>query len=36
MIQYLPEMRQSIRKLENQIEQLSSSIEPDSEKPVEQ
>ncbi|MBN1392148.1 MAG: UDP-3-O-(3-hydroxymyristoyl)glucosamine N-acyltransferase [Sedimentisphaerales bacterium] len=36
MIQYLPEMRQSIRKLENQIEQLTSSIEPDTKEPVEQ
>lgn len=31
MIQYLPEMRQSIRKLENAIERIVPSIEPDSE-----
>ncbi|MHC4499067.1 MAG: UDP-3-O-(3-hydroxymyristoyl)glucosamine N-acyltransferase [Planctomycetota bacterium] len=30
MIQYLPEMRQSIRNLQNQLEQLVSSIEFDS------
>ena len=36
MIQYLPEMRQNIRNLENQIEQIASSIEPYSEKPGEQ
>lgn len=31
MIQHLPEMRQSIRKLENQLERIAPSIEPDSE-----
>lgn len=36
MIQHLPEMRQSIRNLENQIEQIASSIKPDSKKPDEQ
>jgi len=36
MIQYLPEMRQSIRKLESQIERIASSIESDSEKLAEQ
>jgi UDP-3-O-[3-hydroxymyristoyl] glucosamine N-acyltransferase len=35
-IQYLPEMRQNIRILENQIEQIASSIELDVEKPSEQ
>jgi UDP-3-O-[3-hydroxymyristoyl] glucosamine N-acyltransferase len=34
-IQYLPEMRQSIRNLEFQIEQITSSIELDVEKPSE-
>ncbi len=33
MIQYLPEMRQNIRKLESQIEEIASSIEFDSEEP---
>jgi UDP-3-O-[3-hydroxymyristoyl] glucosamine N-acyltransferase len=33
MIQYLPEMRQNIRKLESQIEQIASSIEFDSDPP---
>jgi UDP-3-O-[3-hydroxymyristoyl] glucosamine N-acyltransferase len=36
MIQYLPEMRQSIRKLENRIEQIAPSAEPDSEESIEQ
>jgi len=36
MIEYLPEMRQNIRKLESQIEQITSSIEPDSEELAEQ
>lgn len=36
MIQYLPEMRQNIRKLENQIERIASSVESDSEKSTEQ
>lgn len=35
-IQDLPEMRQSIRNLENQIERIASSIELDFEKPSEQ
>jgi UDP-3-O-[3-hydroxymyristoyl] glucosamine N-acyltransferase len=35
MIQHLPEMRQSIRKLENQIERIAS-VEPDSEESTEQ
>jgi UDP-3-O-[3-hydroxymyristoyl] glucosamine N-acyltransferase len=34
MIQYLPEMRQNIRKLESQIEKIASSIEFDSEEPT--
>jgi len=34
MIQYLPEMRQNIRKLESQIEKIASSIEFDSEEPA--
>jgi UDP-3-O-[3-hydroxymyristoyl] glucosamine N-acyltransferase len=36
MIQYLPEMRQSIRALQNQIEQIVSSNEPASEESAEQ
>jgi UDP-3-O-[3-hydroxymyristoyl] glucosamine N-acyltransferase len=36
MIQYLPEMRQSIRKLENQIGRIAPSAESDSEEPDEQ
>ena len=36
MIEYLPEMRQNIRKLESQIEQIASLIESESEKSVEQ
>jgi UDP-3-O-[3-hydroxymyristoyl] glucosamine N-acyltransferase len=35
MIQYLPEMRQSIRGLQTRIEQIAASVEPDSEKPAE-
>jgi UDP-3-O-[3-hydroxymyristoyl] glucosamine N-acyltransferase len=35
MIQYLPEIRQSIRSLQSQIEQIASSAEPDSEEPAE-
>ncbi|UCC96570.1 MAG: UDP-3-O-(3-hydroxymyristoyl)glucosamine N-acyltransferase [Phycisphaerales bacterium] len=33
MIQYLPEMRQSIRELQNRIKQITSSLEPVSEEP---
>ncbi len=33
MIQYLPEMRQSIRNLQNQVEQITSSLESDFEGP---
>ncbi len=33
MIQYLPEMRQNIRRLENLIEQIAPSAEPEPEKP---
>ncbi len=36
MIQYLPEMRQSIRNLQNLIGQLTSSARPDAEEPAEQ
>ena len=36
MIQYLPEMRQNIRKLKKQIEQICPPAESDSEKPGEQ
>jgi len=36
MIQYLPEIRQSIRSLQSQIEEIASSGESDSEKRVEQ
>jgi UDP-3-O-[3-hydroxymyristoyl] glucosamine N-acyltransferase len=36
MIQYLPEMRQSIRSLQNQIKQITSTSDSDSEKPPEQ
>jgi UDP-3-O-[3-hydroxymyristoyl] glucosamine N-acyltransferase len=36
MIQYLPEMRQSIRDLQNQINQIASSIESDLEESSEQ
>lgn len=35
MIQYLPEMRQSIRDLQNQIKQIISPVEDNSEKPAE-
>ena len=35
VIQYLPEMRQNIRKLESRIEQIASSIELDSEESAE-
>ncbi|OHB60074.1 MAG: UDP-3-O-(3-hydroxymyristoyl)glucosamine N-acyltransferase [Planctomycetes bacterium RBG_13_46_10] len=35
MIQYLPEMRQNIRNLHNQIEKMGPSLEPDSETPSE-
>jgi len=35
IIQYLPEMRQSIRDLQNRIEQIASPAESDSEKPSE-
>jgi len=35
MIQYLPEMRQSIRSLQTRIEQIAASVEPDSEEPAE-
>ena len=35
LIQYLPEMRQSIRNLENQIGPITSPVESDSEKPPE-
>lgn len=33
MIQYLPEMRQSIRELQNRIKQIASSMELDSQEP---
>lgn len=36
MIQYLPEMRQSIRSLQNQIKRITSPIEPDSKQSDEQ
>ncbi len=36
MIQYLPEMRQNIRNLQNQLEQLTTGAEPDGEEPNEQ
>lgn len=36
MIQYLPEMRQSIRDLQNQMKQIASSVERGFEEPVEQ
>jgi len=36
MIEYLPEIRQNIRRLESQIEQISSSIESESERTVEE
>ncbi len=34
-IQYLPEMRQNIRDIQNQVRQIASSIETDIEKPAE-
>ena len=36
MIQYLPEMRQSIRDLQNQIKQIAFSVESDSQEPPEE
>jgi UDP-3-O-[3-hydroxymyristoyl] glucosamine N-acyltransferase len=33
MIQYLPELRQSIRELAAQVEQLAGSMKPDLKKP---
>lgn len=36
MIQYLPDIRQSIRKLENRIERIASSVESDLKKSTEQ
>jgi len=36
MIQYLPDMRQSIRHLQSQLEQILSSIEFDSEEPADE
>jgi UDP-3-O-[3-hydroxymyristoyl] glucosamine N-acyltransferase len=36
MIEYLPEMRQSIRRLENQIEHIATAIESEPEEPAEQ
>lgn len=36
MIQYLPEMRQNIRELQNQFEQIIPSVESDVEEPIEQ
>ena len=36
MIQYLPDMRQSIRELQSQLKQIVSSIETDFEEPAEQ
>lgn len=36
MIQYLPEIRQSIRNLQSQMEQITSPAEPDFEEPAEQ
>jgi len=35
MIQYLPEMRQSIRNLQNQIRQIVSPVDDDAEESVE-
>jgi UDP-3-O-[3-hydroxymyristoyl] glucosamine N-acyltransferase len=35
MIQYLPDMRQNIRELQNQFKQITSSIESDYEEPAE-
>ena len=36
MIQYLPDMRQSIRDLQNKMKQITSSVESDLEEPVEE
>jgi len=36
MIEYLPEMRQSIRRLESQVEEIVSALESESEEPAEQ
>ena len=36
MIQYLPEMRQSIRELQNKIKRITSPVEPDPEESAEQ
>jgi UDP-3-O-[3-hydroxymyristoyl] glucosamine N-acyltransferase len=36
MIEYLPEMRQSIRRLESQIEEITLSLEPESEESAEE
>jgi UDP-3-O-[3-hydroxymyristoyl] glucosamine N-acyltransferase len=36
MIEYLPEMRQSIRRLESQVEEIISALEPEPEEPAEQ
>jgi UDP-3-O-[3-hydroxymyristoyl] glucosamine N-acyltransferase len=36
MIQYLPEMRQSIRELQNKMRQIASSVESDSKEPTEE
>jgi hypothetical protein len=36
MIEYLPEMRQNIRRLESQIEQIVSALEAEPEEPAEQ
>jgi len=36
MIEYLPEMRQNIRRLESQIEQIVSALESEPEEPAEQ
>jgi UDP-3-O-[3-hydroxymyristoyl] glucosamine N-acyltransferase len=36
MIQYLPEMRQSIRDLQNRMKQISSSVEPGIDEPAEE
>jgi UDP-3-O-[3-hydroxymyristoyl] glucosamine N-acyltransferase len=36
MIQYLPEIRQSIRNLQGRIEEIVSSLEPEPEEPVEE
>jgi len=36
MIQYLPDMRQSIRELQNKMKQITSSVESNSEEPAEE